>query len=84
MVREILDDLKVIIQKTLGLERSAESLDASTPMLGAMPELDSLGVVQLAAELEKRFDFQIDDGELTAEVFATVGTLADFVDQKAR
>ncbi len=54
-------------------------LDASTPLFGELPELDSLAVVELAAALENRFDIEIDDEEFTGEVFATVGSLADFV-----
>ena len=36
----------------------------------------------LVAALEDRFDITIDDDEFGAELFETVGTLADFVDAK--
>ncbi|MGO8609117.1 acyl carrier protein [Rhizobium johnstonii] len=51
-------------------------------MFGALPELDSFGVVALVAALEDRFDITIDDDEFGADLFETVGTLASFVDEK--
>ena len=54
-----------------------------TPLLGAMPELDSMAVVELVVTaLEQRFGFDPDDDEITGEVFETLGTLAAFVDAK--
>ena len=57
----------------------AADIDANTPLLGELPELDSLAVVELAQALENHFDIVIDDEAFTGDVFATVGSLADFV-----
>jgi acyl carrier protein len=76
-----LEGVKAIIVKTLGIEDRADTLDASTPLFGSMPELDSLAVVKLATSLEEQFGFTIDDGDFTGEIFETVGTLAEFVDK---
>ncbi|MGP4056537.1 acyl carrier protein [Mycobacterium sp. 4D054] len=69
-----------IIVTTLGIENRADSLDATTPLFNSMPELHSMAVVALAVALEREFDLEIDDEDLTAEVFETVGTLAEFVE----
>jgi acyl carrier protein len=74
-----IEGVKAVIVKTLGIEDRAGTLDASTPLLGSMPELDSLAVVELATSLEEQFGFKIDDSDFTGEVFETVGTLAEFV-----
>lgn len=71
-----------VLVSTLGIEEQAETLDASTPLFGELPELDSLGVVELTAALESRFDIQIDDEDITGDVFETVGSLAEFVASK--
>jgi acyl carrier protein len=76
-----LDGVKAIIVKTLGIEDRADTLDASTPLFGGIPELDSLAVVELAASLEAHFGFEIDDSEFTGDVFETIGTLAAFVEE---
>ena len=44
--------------------------------------LDSLAVEQLIAFLEESFDIEFDDEELVAENFATIETVATFVDNK--
>ncbi|QSR32546.1 acyl carrier protein [Nocardioides sp. S5] len=71
-----------VLVSTLGIEDQAQSLDASTPLFGELPELDSLGVVELAAALEERFDIEVADDDVTGDVFQTVGSLAGFVAQK--
>ena len=44
-----------------------------------MPELDSLAVLELAGALEDRFGITIDDDNFSGELFATVGSVAEFV-----
>lgn len=82
MAESTLDGVKDVIVTTLGIEDRAHTLDASTPLFGSIPELDSLAVVELTAALEERFDFVIDDDEFSGEIFETVGSLAAFVDEK--
>jgi acyl carrier protein len=74
-----LDGVRDVLVRVLGIEDRAAAIDADTPLLGELPELDSLGVVELAQALENHFDIVIDDEAFTGEVFATVGSLADFV-----
>lgn len=78
------DTLKDVLVQTLGIDDPARIANASTPLFGSMPELDSFAVVSLAVALETRFGFQIDDNDFTAEVFETVGSLAAYVDRNRR
>lgn len=78
---DTLDRVKVVLVKTLAIQDRAETLDASTELFGSMPELDSMAVVALSVNLEKEFDFEIDDEDFTGDVFETIGTLAEFVEQ---
>ena len=75
-----LPEILQIMDVTLGLEGRSADFQASTPLLGALPEFDSMAVVSLLAALEQHFGVMLPDDELDASVFATVGTLADFVD----
>ena len=68
--------------KHLGIEDRADSIDRGTRLFGELPELDSLGVVELAAALEDRFDIVIEDEDFTGEVFESVGTLTDFIEAR--
>ncbi|KQV70288.1 phosphopantetheine-binding protein [Rhizobium sp. Root1220] len=76
-----LEAVKDVIVETLGIEDRARIEGAATPLFGSIPELDSFAVLSLAAALETRFGFQIDDSEFTGAVFETVGSLAMFVDR---
>lgn len=71
--------VKAVLIKTLGIEDRAETIDASTPLFGNIPELDSLAVVELATALEAEFDFEIDEDDFSGDIFETVGTLAEYV-----
>ncbi|WP_419825891.1 acyl carrier protein [Sphingomonas sp.] len=77
------DTLRAILRDTLGLsaERAA-TLDAATPLFGAMPELDSMAVAGLLTEIEDRTGILIDDDEVGGEMLETFGALAAFVRAK--
>ena len=78
----LLDDLKTLLAEVLGLGPAAAALTERSALLGAVPELDSMAVVQLIAALEQRFGIVIDDDEIGASLFETVGSLLRFVEQK--
>ena len=71
-----------VLDETLGLKGRSAEFSASTPLLGAIPELDSMAVVALINCLEDRFGFTIEDDEIEGGTFATVGTLVKFVENK--
>jgi acyl carrier protein len=71
-----------ILDETLSLKGRSAEFSASTPLLGALPELDSMAVVALITSLEDRFGFTVEDDEIEGRTFATVGTLVKFVENK--
>ena len=71
-----------ILDEILRLGDRADDLDAATPLLGAIPELDSMAVVSILTTIEERFGIVVDDDEMDGAVFATVGSLAKFVSAK--
>ena len=76
-------DVAGIVASVLGLEGHADGLTEATPLLGAMPELDSLAVVELITALSERYGFDPDEVDLTGDAFDTIGTLATFVEDNA-
>jgi acyl carrier protein len=76
-------EVKAVVTKCLAIEARADALDAQTP-LTSIPELDSLAVVELVLDLERHFGITVEDEDVTAEVFDTIGTLAAYVDAKTR
>lgn len=76
------DDVRAVVASTLGIEDRLDTLEAGTPLLGALPELDSMAVVELLSALEERFGLELDDEDITGEVFETIGTLAHYIDTR--
>ncbi len=71
-----------LLDEILSLKGRSAEFSASTPLLGAIPELDSMAVVALITGLEERFGFMVDDDEIEGSTFATVGSLIEFVEGK--
>ena len=78
----VFDDVKDTVIDVLALGPAGQALDEHSALLGSIPELDSMAVVQLIGALEERFGFAVDDDEISAETFATLGSLAAFVKHK--
>ncbi|MYN10078.1 acyl carrier protein [Pseudoduganella aquatica] len=77
-----LQEVKTILADVLGLGAGADALTEQSALLGAIPELDSMAVVQLIAAMEEQFGFSVDDDEIDAATFASVGSLTAFVARK--
>lgn len=72
-------EVLALLDELLGLGGRTAEFTRDTPLLGALPELDSMGVVALLGGLEERFGLVLADDEIEGATFATVGTLTDFV-----
>lgn len=75
----MLPEVKSVVAETLGITDRLASMDESTGLLGSLPELDSMAVAELIAAIEDRFGFQVDDADITSDVFETLGTLTAYV-----
>ena len=71
-----------ILRDTLQLGARSSTLQPDSPLLGGIPEFDSMAVVTVLTTLEDELGIAVDDDELSADVFRTVGTLTDYVEQK--
>jgi acyl carrier protein len=79
----VFDDVKKILAQTLQLGPRADALTPDSPLLGAIPELDSMAVVNILTALEEFFGFSAEDDEISADTFATLDSLSRFVESKA-
>ena len=77
-----LDDVREVLGNVLQLGKRTAKLSADTRLYGALPELDSMAVVLVVVAMEERFGIRFNDDEVTAETFATLGTLAAAVERK--
>lgn len=76
-----LDDVKHIVIDVLALPPTL-AMNEGTALLGSIPELDSMAVVNLIGALESHFGISIEDDEIDAATFETLGSLAAFITRK--
>jgi acyl carrier protein len=71
-----------ILDEVLGLNGRTAAFTKDSPLLGAIPELDSMAVVSLITAVEDRFGIMVGDDEIDAATFGTVGSFVNFVERK--
>lgn len=79
---DIKKEVLAILDEVLSLNGRAAAFELETPLLGAVPELDSMAVVGVINMLEERFGFIVEDDEIDGSSFASVGSLVEFVETK--
>jgi len=82
MPRVNLEDIQQIVGNVIGDPERAAGLQEHSNLLGSLPELDSMGVVNLMLGLEELYGFRVEDEELDIEVFDTLGTFRAFAQKK--
>jgi acyl carrier protein len=76
------NEVLALLDEVLSLHGRVLGTSPDTPLLGAVPELDSMAVVALISGMEERFGFAVADDEIEGTTFATLGSLVAFVDSK--
>jgi len=71
-----------VLDEVLSLDGRSAKFTRDTPLLGAIPELDSMAVVSLITSMEDQLGIVVDDDDIDGATFATVGSLVDFVTAK--
>ncbi len=79
-----LEEVKTLLIDVLNLGPAGQGLTADSPLLGSLPELDSMAVVTLIGALDEHFGIAIDDDDISASTFATLGSLAAFVEERVQ
>ena len=74
-------ELKQLLQDCLQLDEVSQ-WQAETEILGAVPEFDSMAIVTVLTQVEENYGVIIEDDEVSAEVFETLGSLMSFVAEK--
>lgn len=75
-------NVQAVLHEALSLGPRAYELTPQSGLLGVLPELDSQAVFNVLLGLEEQFGITIDDDDVDAEVFATLGSLMELVARK--
>jgi len=76
----VLSDVLALLEETLQVDTS--DMDESTELLGGIAEFDSMAVVLVITSLEETLGVTVEDDEISAETFETIGSLVNFVEEK--
>ncbi|MBG6080403.1 acyl carrier protein [Rubrivivax gelatinosus] len=76
---DVVREVTRVLDEVLSLGGRGDRFTRETPLLGAVPQLDSMAVVSLLTTLEERFNIVIADDDIDGDTFASVGALADFI-----
>lgn len=78
----VLEDVKASLGRSLQIGDKVGSFTAETRLLGELPELDSMAVLTVILGLEEHFGIEVEDDDISAETFETVGSVVEFVNAK--
>jgi acyl carrier protein len=78
----VIDTVKAVLGQTLQIGEKVDRFDAATGLFGSIAEFDSMAVVSVIAALEEKFGIVIEDDEINADIFETVGSLSQFIEMK--
>ena len=78
----VVEEIKTMLADVLSLGSRKNQLTEATPLIGSIPELDSMAVVNVITAMEDRFGITVEDDEISANTFATLGSLVSFVEEK--
>jgi len=78
----VLDEVKSMLGDVLQIGDRTDTLTEASGLIGVVPEFDSMAVVSVMTAIEEHYGILIDDDEVSAETFETVGSLVSFVESK--
>ncbi len=76
------DFLRAIVASAIGERAMPASWKPDTPLLGSLAELDSMALLAILTRIEEDFGVLVDDSEISADIFESVGSLEQFVGAK--
>ena len=71
--------VKTVLRTSLKLDDGAVLAD-DMPLVGGEYDMDSLDILLVITNVEKEFGVKISEGTMDRSAFATIRTLADFVE----
>lgn len=81
---QVIETVRGVLADVLGISADrAAAFNATTPLFGSLPELDSMAVAGVLTELEDRLGILIDDDDIDGDVLETFGSLTEFAMNKA-
>lgn len=78
-ITNLINQLKSILDDALFLNGQSKEWSNQMSLLGNVPELDSMSVMNVVAAIKANFGVFMEDEDINAEVFATLESLALYI-----
>lgn len=75
-----LEQLNTLLANILELDTA--EFNRETELLGALPEFDSMAVIKVITAMEEVFGIDVDDDDIDASMFETIGTLLEYIEER--
>lgn len=83
--RERIEEVVNLIIDSLNLKHlNSGEMNADTFLYGGGLELDSIDVLELVVAIEQKYRVKIENSQQGKEIFKTIGSIAQFIDQSAK
>jgi acyl carrier protein len=83
-MEKLIKELQVKIVEVLNLiDVQPDDLKVDNQLVGGDLGIDSIDVLEMVIMIEKDYGVKIDNRELGVKVFATLGTLAEYIHQRS-
>lgn len=83
-INEMCEKIKELLIDSLELDAEPEDIGDEDQLFGSHLGLDSVSTLTLVEELEDEFEIEVEDEELTPELFESVKSLAEYVVDKMK
>jgi serine O-acetyltransferase len=80
---ELVGRVVSLLRRTVEVVTMPSQMDRATGLLGEGIGLDSVEILKLVCAIEEEFDLTIDESQVTAARFKTVGSLAAFIHERS-
>jgi acyl carrier protein len=81
-VNVLIEDVRAVLDEVLQLHDRVNSLLPETPLLGNLPELDSMAIITVITALEDKFNIVVEDDDDISAAFETMTSLMRYIENK--
>lgn len=81
-MNQLFNDVKATIVEELNLNIAPSEIGDDIPLFEDGIGLDSVDGLELLVAIERKFDIEIDDGDLGGDVLKNVRSIAEFIERK--
>lgn len=81
--QELIDQISQTIINAVNLHHiNIKEVNANTPLMEGVLNLDSVDVLEAVVAIEHKFNIKVESAEEGKKYFQTIGTIAEFITEK--